>query len=1075
MDDQDITLSLAADLRALLPVVRHHLTMLSTPATARQDPAAGPELAHLTRTMADDCAQAAAEDCALLFYALHDHFSTSSGPLHPRFAALAWDALTFVQERVDAMGAAVTPRIPTMVQRAQAERLVRALAETPDTSYSGLAAPAAVSGSFPLPDVSRDDSGGELTDREREMVQEFHAATLRRSERDQFTASPVDADQVDTTPLPEHVSTATPSASSAAPPSPVGATTGADRWHGPTAEELDYIPPEMKQLFLVETTDDAQDLRLALLRFEQSPDDTSSLAAMGRITHKIKGAAATLGFETLAQVLLSFEDVIKAVQSRRIAADARAGDALVREMALVQEALDTAESETTLNTAVVEQARLLYESLLADDVLAAASASSNPDVPPVVPNTPGSGDISELPTTSSGESESYLRVDVRRLDELMRHISALAVNRAAVTQTREEAIRLQAEMDQALVQVNGLSGQITDHQPILRASGTGERTFDGGRGRGEDGDNRFRMLSGDHARSDRDRSSGDSASSSETRRLDWDALEMEQFTEFDHALRKLNEVVADIDTTSRQLRTLLVRLSQLSDEQSALASRMQRDVMHVRLVPLKNIVPRLELEALRLGPLTGKAVAFSVRGEMTEIDRNISESLAGPLLQLVRNAIVHGIEPPEERRELGKPEAGQIWMHAYYVGSEVIIEVGDDGRGINTRRLAASAMLHGELDAEAARNLGTTEALELMFHPGITSFEAAQIVGGRGIGLDDVRTTISALKGSITVRSEPGQGTVFRMRVPISLSIVHVLRVGAADQQYAVPFSSVQRTLSLSASELLVSAPSRPDERTVPDTSSQRRIRIERVDSALAVGELPESERYEEIPVFALAELLGVEHAMHDPQMALLVEVGRRRVALLVDGIHEDQEVVVQALPPHLRRRALRGASVTPNGQLLLLLDVPELIAGMLDGKQAPPEPRPRPVHPVVLAPRVLIVDDSVSIRRTLEHTLQRSGFEVQVAKDGIEALEVMMASAPRVLVLDIEMPRLDGFELLSIVRESPQFAGVRVAMLTSRAANKHKEHARSLGAEAYLVKPCPQETLIETVRALLAEPAAVS
>ncbi|HLJ81917.1 MAG TPA: response regulator, partial [Ktedonobacterales bacterium] len=441
---------------------------------------------------------------------------------------------------------------------------------------------------------------------------------------------------------------------------------------------------------------------------------------------------------------------------------------------------------------------------------------------------------------------------------------------------------------------------------------------------------------------------------------------------------------------------------------------------------------------------------------------------------------VHGIESTEERAESGKAATGTVWVHAYYVGSEVIIEVGDDGRGVNPHKVTASAVAAGLLEGEAARVLSPAEALDLMFWPGVTTFDGAKAVSGRGIGLDEVRTAIQKLKGVISVRSELGKGSIFRVRVPISLSIVHALRVLAGDQSFAVPFTSVKRTLSLTASEILTSAPSTPG---APDggadghaTGPFQRIRVER-DGELPVahgdGASQVNQAYDEIPVFALATLLGLEHVPRDPQPGLLVEVGRQRVALVVDGVFEEQEAAVQALPRPLQRRAVRGASVTPDGQVLLLLDLPELVAGTLDGSHTapPPHPRPAPRFAETLAPRVLVVDDSVTIRQTLEHILQRGGFEVQQARDGIEALEMMLVSLPRVVVLDIEMPRLDGFEMLSILSGSPQFSDVPVVMLTSRAAEKHKEHALKLGARAYLIKPCPQEILLETVRSLLAEP----
>jgi chemosensory pili system protein ChpA (sensor histidine kinase/response regulator) len=841
----------------------------------------------------------------------------------------------------------------------------------------------------------------------------------------------------------------------------------------PTAEDLDYIPPEMRRLFLVETAEDLQELRALLLAYEQRPDEPATLPAMGRITHKIKGTAATLGYETLAAVTHSVEDVIKALQSRRAAAGSQANRVLVQALVLLGTALDSAtesgEIPVAANDALVAEARCLVETLLRGD----ASVADPVPVEDVVPPVPAEGAAESILTPAedagapragrASDAESWLRIEVRRLDELMRHLSALAVNRAALLLAREDVLRLQGELTQSLRRLDELSTQLADLRPlaqrIVRDASQAAPQAPQSSG--------FRLF-GRREREGRAGEMGAAGAPLEASQQRWDALELERFTESDHALRSLTEVLADLDTTGKQLHTALKRLAEATKDQADLAGHMQRDVMHVRLVPLSSIVPRLELEVRHLAQVADREVSFSVSGDMTEIDRNISETLAEPLLQLVRNAVVHGIEPREERLEQGKPPTASVWLHAYYLGSEVIIEIGDDGRGLNPHRLAASAVAAEVLSADAARGLSTAEALDLMFVPGVTTFEEARTYGGRGIGLDEVRTTIQQLRGSIQVRSELGQGTVFRVRVPISLSIVRALRVCAAGQSLAVPFSSVQRTLSLSASEILTTAlpPTGETSHATKGTRMLRRIRIERAAGEPGVAD----SGYDEMPVYPLAELLGLAYEARDPQTALVIEVGRRQVALLVDELREDQEVVVQSLPPHLRRQAVRGASIMPNGEMLLVLDLPDLVGDILDGTRLPPAPRPRlaPIPDEALTYSVLVVDDSVSIRRTLEHTLERVGFDVRLARDGIEALEQILLSTPRVVVLDIEMPRLDGFELLSILRDTPRFAGVRVAMLTSRASDKHRQYAFKLGADAYLIKPCPQETLVETVRSLL-------
>jgi chemosensory pili system protein ChpA (sensor histidine kinase/response regulator) len=369
---------------------------------------------------------------------------------------------------------------------------------------------------------------------------------------------------------------------------------------------------------------------------------------------------------------------------------------------------------------------------------------------------------------------------------------------------------------------------------------------------------------------------------------------------------------------------------------------------------------------------------------------------------------------------------------------------------------------------ETAKNMAPQDALDLMFLPGFTTIDRAQSVAGRGIGLDDVRTKIQSLKGSIQVRGEPGHGAVFRVRVPISLSVVRALQVRAGDEVFAAPVSSVQHTAPVNTLDILTSTDTAAGGALTGGPRNGRRLRVEVTEESLA-GE----RQYEEIPVYALAELLDLAvERQREPTQALIIEAGRRRVALLVDDVADASEVVVQALPEHLRRHAVRGATVTPDGQVRLVLDLPELVAALRDDARASSAPRLRPAPRLTraLAPRVLVVDDSVSIRRTVELTLSRAHFDVQVARDGVEALEMMLVSPPRVLMLDIEMPRLDGFELLSIMRESPQFAEVRVVMLTARASEKHRRHAHALGASAYLLKPCPQEVLVDTVRGLLEE-----
>lgn len=852
-------------------------------------------------------------------------------------------------------------------------------------------------------------------------------------------------------------------------------------------EDLDFIPPELQRIFINETVEDLFDLRDALVRLEQDPNNRSILTEIGRIAHKIRGSAGTMGFTVLEAVAYCFEDMLGVVRTHQLGAAGAA--ALGRAVNLIQIAHEAARDDREPPPTLESIARVQLDDLRAyaqGSVAPTTATPSTPAAPPrMLPSEAGSGALgakdeshSRAPR-ASGESASVLRLEVHRLDGLMAQVNALALNRSSLARARLEISKLHAELEHALSRLAKLSDEIIDLHPLVRypnAPQQQSRLLQVPLG--------LRFFGRDHA---------DEHNSPHTAEFD---RNQEQLAEFDHTVRALSEVVADITTAGRSLRSSLTHLGQVSEEQASVTNQMQQDVMNIRLVPLSNLEPRLQLEVRRLAPELGKRINFIMRGQLTEIDRNIIDALDEPLLQLVRNAIVHGIEPREERLANGKSEVGTILLHAYHVGGEAVIEVGDDGRGVNPHALIGVAVSRDLIDGETSRRLTAADALDLMFLPGLTTEETPQAIGGRGLGLNEVRTRIERVKGRISVRSEPGMGSIFRIHVPISLSVVNALHIRAGDQGYAIPFSSVQRTIAFAASEMRTVEASLAHAQSSPGAASEvhpnRRIRL---DQALAHGGmahtqpvapspastdestdggagLPDalSTSADEVPVFALAELLGYEQPRREHYHALVLTVGRQQVAVLIDQVLDPQEVVVQALPRHLRRRAVRGATVTVHGELLLLLDLQELVADALDGVK--PRPRPRPLlatqAPLSSVPRVLLVDDSVSIRRALEPALSRAGFEVQTARDGIEALELLLANPPQAMVLDIEMPRLTGLELLSIVRGTPRLDAVRVVMLSSRSSAMFQEQALALGAQAYLIKPCPQETLVETIRAML-------
>ena len=807
------------------------------------------------------------------------------------------------------------------------------------------------------------------------------------------------------------------------------------------------IPPGLMDLFRSETKDDLYLLQGALARLETPEDRPTAVQEMRHVAHKIKGAAATLNFQVVAGLAHCLEDILDLLRSRRLEYAPAVVEALMHGFIELETTLarpDPAEAE---NAEGLERLRALYEVLLAasepesdDDPeatnpasarLAAAAHQSDPALPN---QTQMLLDLQREHTGAAPGRELSLRVEVSRLDQIMGLAGELASNRSSTEQVRQEINDSLTEVRRAVQKMNQLVNQL-DEEVLTRLTPqayvsplasspehymTGEAETQG----------RLRRLTTQHMT---------------TQPLTGEGLELESFdSEHGHLLRALREGVNDIATVSDGLHHLLLQMNGLAEAQDNLTSNIQRDITHLRLVPIGQIFPRLQLTARMIAQEQNKQINFQASGSTTEIDRDIIESITGPLVQLVSNCVVHGIESVEERRALGKPDVGTITLHAYNTGNEISIEVGDDGRGINARRLIDAAIAQGKLAPAEAERLNLEQALNLMLLPDISTSPEVTTVSGRGVGMNMVQTVVTSLKGTLHIHSTPGEGTTFHIHLPISLGILPALFVRAGEQIYAVPMSSVARIWQ-------------PDDKHVPKNTV----------------------------FFSLSDVLGTtsrpateeEEAAYkaSPRAALIVPLRQRQVGVYVDEVLTDREVVIKPLPPHLRRRGVRGVTLNPTGELLLLLDLPELAHRAADGAMTERFARtsdgPAPVTPSTTGPKVLVVDDSLFMRRTLELQLTRAGYQVKSAKDGMEALHLIMEDRPHLMLLDIEMPQLDGYGVLSMMRGQPQLSSIPVAVLTSRAADQYRQHAMNLGAKAYLVKPCPHDILLQTVADLTSQP----
>jgi chemosensory pili system protein ChpA (sensor histidine kinase/response regulator) len=419
----------------------------------------------------------------------------------------------------------------------------------------------------------------------------------------------------------------------------------------------------------------------------------------------------------------------------------------------------------------------------------------------------------------------------------------------------------------------------------------------------------------------------------------------------------------------------------------------------------------------------------------------VLEEMAEPLLHLLRNAIDHGIEDAAAREAAGKPVAGTVRVRAGHEGTQIVIRVSDDGRGIDYEAVRLAAVARGALSPEAAAIASPDELTDLLFQSGFSTAGRITEISGRGVGLDVVRDLVERLKGTVSLASEPGRGATFTVRLPLTLAVIRALVVEAEGHTFALPLGSVTQILRLD-----------------PEQCG----RIGSQDVARVGGET--------LPRFALAKRLGLRGTSEpDPRPpAVVIGVGDRRYVVVLDRIAGGREVVVKSLGTHVRHApGIAGATLMGDGSVVLILDPAELCSPARAARHAP--------HPVPVASArhaaeqltVLVVDDSPSVRRFVSGQLRDAGMDVLTAKDGLDALDVLHHAErlPDAVMLDVEMPRMDGYELLSTLRATPAHQNLPVVMLTSRAGDKHRRKAMELGATAYLVKPYQPAELLRVLR----------
>ncbi len=520
----------------------------------------------------------------------------------------------------------------------------------------------------------------------------------------------------------------------------------------------------------------------------------------------------------------------------------------------------------------------------------------------------------------------------------------------------------------------------------------------------------------------------------------FDPLELDRYTRVQQLSRALAESVNDLENIETLLTNLTRDSEMLLIQEGRVETELQEGLMRARMLPFAVLVPRLRRTLRQICGELGKQAELHIEGGDIELDRAVLDKMAAPLEHMLRNAVDHGIEPPEARRRIGKSPEGHIAIRLERKGTEVILQVADDGAGIDVEAVKRKAVEKGLMRPDAL--LSDQEVLAFILEPGFTTSQRVSMVSGRGVGMDVVDSTVKQLGGTVQIATERERGTTIAIRLPVMLSIAHALVVRAREEVYAIPLGHIEAVMKVK-------------QHALQDLYASGHPQVEHA-----------GERYPLLHLATLLEAGPPAFPEDNPKVPLLlVHIGDLQAAFHVEDIVGRQEVVIKPLGVPLNRiKGLLGATILPDGTVALILDTATVLRKAAR-MEAPVPLIAKPAQEKAGKIRVMVVDDSITMRKVASRLLERHGMEVITAKDGVDALEQLPKHKPDVILLDIEMPRMDGYEFARHIRHDPDLAHIPIIMVTSRIGEKHRRYAESIGVDRYIGKPYQEAELVESIQ----------
>ena len=770
--------------------------------------------------------------------------------------------------------------------------------------------------------------------------------------------------------------------------------------------EFDFtgLDTELVDIFVEEGRDllDHSDGLLAKLR--ESADDRESLVGLQRDLHTLKGGARMAGVFAIGELGHSMESLLEAVSEQRF-------DLSRSDVPLLERGFDRLHAMVTRvgerraispSQALIDafDARARGEELSAEALLAPAQRMPAPSVelkPLTAPMVdPLQGDEDDI-TVRAPQEQVRIRADL--LDRLVNYAGEVAIYRA--------------RLEQQLGAFRGAMGEMEQTNMRLRDQL-----------RRLDIETEAQII----ARYQREQDTADAA---------FDPLELDRFSTLQQLSRALGESAADLSSLQGTLDDLTRQYETLLLQQSRVSSELQEGLMRTRMVPFDSLVPRLRRVVRQAASETGKHAQLRLDGAQGELDRNVLERMTAPLEHMLRNAVAHGLEKPGVRRDAGKADEGTVRISVRREGSEVVLEVADDGSGLDREAIRRRGIERGLLREDAVLADGDLDTL--IFQPGFSTADEVSRLAGRGVGMDVVASEVRQLGGALDISSQRGKGTTFTMRLPQTLAVTQAVFVRIGETSFAVPIASVRGVGRIARED------------------------FEREGASYSYGG-------EDYAVHDLGGLVGHAAARaegHLQMPLLLIRSGELRVAVAVDQITGNREIVVKPVGPQVASvPGIFGATIMGDGSVVVILDVAPLVRRQQVAFPRDAAPVETPEQRRV--PLVMVVDDSITMRKVTGRVLERHNFEVSTAKDGLDALERMAERVPDLMLLDIEMPRMDGYELATAMKGDPRLRNVPIIMITSRTGEKHRQRAFEIGVERYLGKPYQENELLRNVTDLL-------